>query len=423
MTSSRCNDLLHVPESFGYSNFPGRWMPPSWFWARLLSRLRRGTVQLLATLVFGTVCHPTAQAQIVVSGNENKMDLRSGEQVVVFDAEPDSISVIDFSQFPPAVEHVFGIPNSVIGPPSNVVISPDGKLALISSSLKLDANSEKGYVPDTRVNIVDLTISPPQLTGQVHVGRQPSGISITPDGRRALVANRAEGTITVLSISGTNVHPTQTLVVGSPDDQVSDVAISPDGKLALVSVVEGFHLRVLALDEDAVRLTDRKLSVCGKPYRTAITADGQLGLTAGSGQGAPDRDALSIIDLTAKPIRTIDYVALGVGPESFGVSPDGKLIAVMLMNGSNVPRDDPHRTENGQLLLLARRDKTYVPVQRIPIGRITQGAAFTSDGKYLLVECYADREIWVFRVKGELLEDTGHRIKTPGFPSSIRASP
>ncbi len=388
-----------------------------------LSRLRRDAMRLVAVIGLVSVYLPTAQAQIVVAGNENKMDLRSGEQVVVFDAEPDSISVIDFSQFPPLVEHVSGIPNSVIGPPSNVAISPDGKLALISSSLKLDADEEKGHVPDTRINVVDLTSTPPRLVGQVDAGRQPSGISMTPDGRRALVANRAEGTITVLSISGTTVESIQTLVVGSPDDQVSDVAISPDGKLALVSVLEGFHLRVLAIEEDTVRLTDRKLSVCGKPYRTAITPDGQLGLTTGSGQGMPDRDALTIIDLTAQPIRTIDYVALGVGLESFGVSPDGKLIAVMLMNGSNVPEDDPHRTENGQLLLLARRDKTYVPVQRIPIGRITQGAAFTSEGKYLLVECHADREIWVFRVKGESVEDTGHRIETPGFPSSIRAAP
>ncbi len=366
-------------------------------------------------------CPEMVQAQIVLAGSENKIDLSSGKPIVSIDADPDAISIIDFAQFPPRVHHIHGIPNSVIGPPSNIAITPDGKVALISSSLKLDRDADDGYSPDTLIQVLDLHSRPPKVVGEARVGRQPSGISITPDGRYALVANRADGTITLLSISGVHIKPVQTVKVGEDDEQVSDVAISPNGTLVLASV--GNHLAVLMLNGDKLVVTDRKLSVCGNPYRTVITSDGQLGLTAGSGQGSPDIDALTIVDLTEDPIRTIDYVPLGFGPESFGVSPDGTLIAMMLMNGSNVPADDPLRTENGLLLLLARRDKTYIPVQRIPIGRITQGAAFSSDGKYLLVECHVSREIWVFRVSGESVEDTGHRIKTPGFPSSIRAAP
>ena len=370
-----------------------------------------------------TVYTYTACAQIVISGNENKIDLRAGKPIVNFDAEPDSISVMDFAQFPPRVEHILGVSNSVIGPPSNIAITPNGKVALISSSLILDRNAEAGYVPDNLIHVLDLTSSPPQIADQIRAGQQPSGISIAPDGRSALVANRADGTVTVLSIEGISVQSVQTVEVAEADDQISDVAISPNGKLVLVSVQEDYCLRVLTLDRGKVSVTDRRLSVCGKPYRTAITPDGELGMTAGFGQGAPDSDSLTIVDLTADPIRTIDYVPIGSGPESFGVSPDGKLVAVMLMNGSNVPGNDPQRTESGLLVLLARRGKTYTPVQEIPIGRITQGAAFTSDGRYLLAECHASREIWVFRVLGESVEDTGHRIKTPGFPSSLRAGP
>ena len=339
-----------------------------------------------------------------------------------FDAEPDSLTIIDCAQFPPKVQHVAGIANSVIGPPSNVAITPDGKVALVANSLKLDRNSPDGYVPDTLIQVVDLTRQPPQLVGTAEAGKQPSGISITPDGRLALVANRADGTITVLSIDGTDVKPVQTVKVGEPEDLVSDVAISPHGKLALASVTEGYHLRLLEISDGKVTATDRKLSVCGKPYRTVITPDGELGLTAGSGQGAPDVDALTVIDLTADPIRTVDFVPLGNGPESFGTSPDGKLVAVMLMNNSNIVADDPLRTENALLVILARRGKTYEIVQQVPVGRIVQGAAFTADGKFLLIECYGERQIWVFRVNGETVQDTGHRIHTPGFPSSIRAA-
>jgi DNA-binding beta-propeller fold protein YncE len=362
------------------------------------------------------------QAQLVIAGVEAKLDVTTGEWIPLFDAGPDSLAIIDCAQFPPKVQHVTGIANSVIGPPSNVAITPNGKVALVANSLKLDRNSPDGYVPDTLVQVVDLTRQPPQLVGTVETGNQPSGISITPDGHRALVANRADGTITVLSIDGTDVKPVQTVKVGEPEDQVSDVAISPDGKLALASVTEEYHLRVLKIRDGKVTATDRKLSVCGKPYRTVITPDGELGLTAGSGQGAPDVDALTVVDLTVDPIRTVDFVPLGNGPESFGVSPDGKLVAVMLGNGSNVPPQEPLHNKNALLMILARRGKTYEIVQQVPVGPIVQGAAFTADGKYLLAECYIDNEIWVFRVNGETVQDTGHRIHTPGFPASIRAA-
>ena len=389
-----------------------------------LTLIVRTTVLLSLAMAMVSLAIPKnrIQAQVVISGNENKLDLTSGKWVPQFDAEPDSLTIIDCAQFPPSVQHVAGIANSVIGPPSNVAITPDGKVVLVANSLKLDRNSPDGYVPDDLIQVVDLTRQPPQLVGTAKAGRQPSGISISPDGRLALVANRADGTITVLSIDGTNISPVQTVKVGKPEDLVSDVAISPDGKLALASVSEGYHLRALEISDGKVTVTDRKPSVCGKPYRTVITPDGQLGLTAGSGQGAPDVDALTIIDLTVDPIRTIDFVPLGSGPESFGISPDGQLVAAMLMDSSNVAADDPLRTDNALLVILARRGKTYDIVQRIPIGRIAQGAAFTADGKFLLIECYGEKTIWVFRVNGTTVQDTGHRIHTPGFPSSIRAA-
>ncbi len=46
----------------------------------------------------------------------------------------------------------------------------------------------------------------------------------------------------------------------------------------------------------------------------------------------------------------------------------------------------------------------------------------TSDGKYLVVQCHADRELWVFSVSRGRVKDTGQRIKVPGMPSSLRAS-
>jgi DNA-binding beta-propeller fold protein YncE len=365
-----------------------------------------------------------ASAQLVISGNEAKIELTSGAPKVITPGGPDSISILDFRTFPPTVRHLSDIPNSVIGPPSNIAITPDRTLALIANSLRIDPENPTNWVPENFVHVLDLTAAPPKVIGKVTTGRQPSGISITTDGRMALVANRAEGTVSLLSIRGKEVSLAQTVHVCLPAESASDVAISPDGALALVSAQKGGYLAVLKVERGMLNATGQKVSACGQPYRVVITPDGELALTAGQGSGnGVDRDALTIIDLKSKPMRTIDYVPIGAAPESIELSPDGKLLAAVLMNGSNLGPSDPNRTAHGRLVLLARRGRTFVVAEEHPIGRIPEGVAFTSDGKHLVVQCHADRELWIFSVKRNRLNDTGERIKVPGMPSSLRASP
>ena len=174
-----------------------------------------------------------ASAQIVISGNENKIDLTTGAPKVIAPIGPDSVSILNFSKFPPSVEHLNDVANSVVGPPSNIAITPDRKLALIANSLKIDATNPTNWLPENFVHVLDLTTKPPKVIGKATTGRQPSGISITPNGKLALVANRADGTVSVLSIRGKETSPLQTVTGCQPAESSSDVAISPDGKLAL----------------------------------------------------------------------------------------------------------------------------------------------------------------------------------------------
>ncbi len=364
-----------------------------------------------------------ASGQIILSGNENKIDLTSGAPKVIPPMAPDSISILNFSTFPPSVQHISDIPNSVVGPPSNIAIAPDRRIALISNSLRADPQDATNWVPESYVHVLDLTANPAKVIGQARTGRQPSGLSITPNGRTALVANRADGTVTVLSLRDKKVTPVGTLKVCEPPESVSDVAISPDGRLALASAQKGGYLSVLRIDGDTVFPTGQKLSAYGQPYRVVITPDGALALTAGQGYGNGfDRDAISVIDLTAKPMRTLEYIPVGAVPESIEISPDGKLLAAVVMNGSNLGPSNPNHSTHGVLVLLARRGKTFRVVDEHSIGRIPEGVAFTSDGKYLVVQCHPDRELWIFSLNRGRLKDTGQRIKVPGMPSSLRAS-
>jgi DNA-binding beta-propeller fold protein YncE len=249
-------------------------------------------------------------------------------------------------------------------------------------------------------------------------------MSITRDGRHALVANRAAGTVSVLAISGSQVERIESVKVCEAAESVSDVAIHPDDRLVLASVQKGGYLAVLEFNQGRVRPTGRKISVYGQPYRCVITPDGELGLTAGQGMGnGVDLDALSVVDLRSEPIRTIDYVPLGSVPESIEVSADGRLVAAVTMNGSNLSPTDPNYSPNGEVILLSRRGSSFRKTDALRVGRIPEGVAFTSDGRYLVVQCHPDRQLWVLGVRRGRLRDTGVRVDVPGMPSSLRASP
>lgn len=380
-------------------------------------------MRLRACLVLFTVCLVfNLKGQIMISANENKIDLITGGPRVVPNPAPDNLTLLDFSSFPPKTQQIDRVENSVLGPPSNVAISPNGRLALIANSIRIPSPGATNWVPEDFVHLLDLAASPPAIVGKVKVEAQPSGISFTPDGRQALVANRAAGTISLLKIEGTRVVHEGSIKVCEPAEAVSDVAVSPDGRMALASVQKGGYLALLKVSAGHLNFTGRKISVSGQPYRCVITPDGQLGLVAGGGAGnARDLDALSIVDLSGATPQTIGYVPLGASPESIELSPDGKFLAAVVMDGSNLPAGDPNRTSHGQLVMLERRGKRFVETQRTPIVPIPEGVAFTGDGRYLVVQGHPDRVLQIFSVHRGRVKDTGHRIPVPGMPSALRA--
>lgn len=368
------------------------------------------------------MCAAAAHAQLMISGNESKVDLTSGTPRFLPGARPDSLTILNFSTSPPGIRHVEGVSNSVIGPPSNVAITPDQSIAIIADSIQQDPADSSKYVPASAIHVLDIQADPPRVTQVIPSGKQPSGLSISRDGTFALVANRADGTVSLLAIDGKQVAIRETINVCEPEDNIADVAISPDGRIALASVCDAGYLAVLHVTDGTVTVDGRKLSTCGKPYRVAITPDGTLAVTAGAGQGVPDTDAITVVDLTQDPPRTTDYIPIGSGPESLEVSPDGNLLAAVLIGGSNLPKGQPFHEDGGKLVILARRGMTYEVVQVLGTGAIPEGVAFTPDGQQIVVGCHPSRKLWVYNVDGETVTDSKVRIDVPGMPSSLRTA-
>ncbi|KAB2666710.1 MAG: beta-propeller fold lactonase family protein [Verrucomicrobia bacterium] len=381
----------------------------------------------LAGVVLATCAALAAPAPIhrwVVSANENKLDLATGSQRILPGAIPDNLSLMDFSVFPPVVRHLDGVANTVLGPPSNVAITPDGRLALVADSIVLDPSRTNGWAPGDRIHVVDLASNPPAVVATTKAGPQPSGIAISRDGTRVAVANRAGGSVSAFRLSGTRLQPLNAVVFTESTNEVSDVAFSPDGRHVLAAVTQGGHLRVLDWREDGLVANPRRISTYGKPYRVQFTPDGQFALASGAGYGnADDTDALTVIEARGDAFRTVDFVPLASGPESFDISPDGRWIAAVLMNRSNIAPGAPGHRDHGVIVLVERTGDRFVRRQELATGAIPEGVVFTPDGRHLAVQCHPDRELRLYELKRGSLRDTGRRVPVPGMPSGIGRGP
>jgi DNA-binding beta-propeller fold protein YncE len=92
-----------------------------------------------------------------------------------------------------------------------------------------------------------------------------------------------------------------------------------------------------------------------------------------------------------------------------------------LAAGSNNKSAYFHK-RNGYATVLRIDGKKVTKVGEVELGGLPEGAAFTPDGKYLVVGNYLDQDLSILKVEGSTVTDTGKRFKLPGHPASIRMS-
>ena len=104
----------------------------------------------------------------------------------------DSVAILDVTDpGHPKIRASLPLSNSVLGPPTNLQITPDGRLGLVANSVVTTQSGDKWTTtPDDKLYVIDLTADPPKLADTVTVGKQPSGLSIAHQGDLALIANR-----------------------------------------------------------------------------------------------------------------------------------------------------------------------------------------------------------------------------------------
>jgi DNA-binding beta-propeller fold protein YncE len=315
---------------------------------------------------------------------------------------------------------VSGVPGSVVGPPLSVAITPDETLALVSSSSKLDPADPTKFVPDDRVTIVDLKDR--KVIGTVNAGPGASGMSITKDGKRAYVSNRMAGSISIFAIDGHKVTLIKTVPLATAEALVSHIAVAPDGKTGVATRNGDGKVVVLKLGDDGFTPA-ATIDTAPRPYAAAVLPDGKRAVVASLGD-PKGNGMLTLIDLTSDPPGKILGTA-DIGHESLEgmmISPDGRWIAGVAHGGSTRPKDAPQYKPNGTVVLYKLDGSTLTKTSEAPIGAWSQGAAFSKDGKVVVVGNMIQKNLQVFRNDDGKLTVTGQTIDTGGGPAAIRAS-
>ena len=151
--------------------------------------------------------------------------------------------------------------------------------------------------PDNKVYVIDLKANPPKHAGTITVGKQPSGLSFNSAGNLALVTNRADKSVSVLSVNGTDVKVIDTIDMGGI---VSHVVSRPTAgaRSSSSSTITRCRCSMSTVTKSLIPKLD--LPTGQWPYNVAVAPSGKIALTAdngGAGSSDGSVDTVSVVDL------------------------------------------------------------------------------------------------------------------------------
>lgn len=211
----------------------------------------------------------------------------------------------------------------------------------------------------------------------INVGVNPDSLAITPDSRYAYVVNNNnygianQDTVTVLNLKNNTLK--QTIHDGSFKGPFK-ISISPNGKKAYVANSDGTTLSIIETKHNTVIGI---IDGFDGPSGVGITPDGKFAYVNNyggpQGVGSGNGTTVSVVNLKTNTI--IEEITVGQAPAALALSPDGKFAYVI-----NYVDGNP---DTGTISII--KTKTNTVIDTIPGFFGPFGIAITPDGKYAYV--------------------------------------
>lgn len=379
----------------------------------------------LAPMSLVSVLALSACAGIGGSDSSKFLSIQDGRAVLVdgvgkVGKAPDSLAVIELRDEKLRLHSELVMPTSLVGPPASIAVLPDKKYALVTAATKLDPNDANKVISSDLISLVALGNGRESLkvVDSIALGAGPSGLAVNREGDLALVPNRAAGTVSVVEIKGQKLTEKQKITIGDKSGP-SQIVITPDGRRALLTRDGDNQISILDIKGSNITLNAKTIYAGLKPYSIDIDASGKYAVVGNLGGGQGDADTISLIDLSMEPPRVVDTTTVGQTPEGVSFSPNGKLIGVTVINGSNKPKSSSYYGE-AVYKLFGIQDGRLEYLSEAKGGQWLQGQAFTPDGRNVLVQDAYNQEIRLYKIDGKKVSDTGEKLKMKAAPAAIR---
>ena len=347
-------------------------------------------------------------AQVVAIALDPKAVLEDGELKVRPDAPPGALAVLRFDGARAERLGTVALPTGFQGPPTSVAITPDGRYALATASMRIDPADPAKLAPESLLSVVDLAASPLRVMQTLRLDASPASIALHPDGRMALVPHPADDSISVLSFADGRAAVVDRVRMDK-DSMPQAAAFAPDGRHALVSFSGADKLALYAVrDGRLVQPAVREMVAGVYPTPLVYCGDGGLAVVGNYGRVSGDIDTVSLIDTGAPVPRVVDTISVGPSPEGIACSADGRHVAVAVQNMSTVSARTPFHDAHSKLVLLRIEGERLRRIDEQPFGAWAQGVGFLGDSRTLFAQSMGERALHLFRIDGD-----GLRVAAP----------
>jgi 6-phosphogluconolactonase (cycloisomerase 2 family) len=368
----------------------------------------RASVRVALAALFACLPLPGA-AQVVAIALDPKAELVDGELRVKTGAQPGALAVLRFDGAQAERIGLVALPTGFQGPPASVAITPDGRFALVTASLRIDP-ADGELKPESLLSVVDLSASPMKVVQTLRLDATPAMIALHPDGRTALVPQPADDSLGVLSFADGRAKVVGKLQMDK-DSKPQAIAFAPDGRHALVSFSGADKLALYTVrDGNLVQPAAREMVAGVYPTPLAWCGASGLAVVGNYGRVSGDVDTVSLIDASGPQARVVDTVSVGPSPEGIACSADGRHVAVAAQNMSTVSAATPFHVGHSLLVLLRIDGKRLRRVDERPFGAWAQGVGFLGDSRTVFAQSMGERALHLFRIEGDTLRVAGPPI-------------